>query len=277
MQTIGERLEEARKRKGISLREAAEGTKIRGDYLLKFEGNQYDLNLPEIYVRGFLRTYANFLKLSGDKIVADFAALGHGAARSGPRMPSREIYGRMDLSVASGPGTPAVEAQPEPAADAPAQPEQQQPSPRRMSQPFRDNATGRGVPVDVILKFAGAIIGVIAVAFLIAWGVKLVFFGGEKKAPTVTTGDIVAAQPLPERTITLVALDLVHVTVTQKNADGTPGNTLFEGTLARGQSQTVPWPGPIYISANAGENLQIEYKGKVYSSQFLGNGRAQMD
>ena len=28
MQTIGERLEEARKRKGISIREAAEGTKI---------------------------------------------------------------------------------------------------------------------------------------------------------------------------------------------------------------------------------------------------------
>src|SRR5258707_125223 len=70
MQTIGERLEEARKRKGISLREAAEATKIRGDYLLKFESNQYDINLPEIYVRGFLRTYANFLKLSVDKITA---------------------------------------------------------------------------------------------------------------------------------------------------------------------------------------------------------------
>ena len=33
MQSIGERLEEARKRKGISLREAAEATKIRSDFL----------------------------------------------------------------------------------------------------------------------------------------------------------------------------------------------------------------------------------------------------
>ena len=63
MQTIGERLEEARKRKGISIREAAEATKIRGDYLQKFESNQFDLNLAEIYVRGFLRGYAQFLKL----------------------------------------------------------------------------------------------------------------------------------------------------------------------------------------------------------------------
>ena len=35
MQTIGERLEEARKKRGLSLREAAEATKIRGDYLQK--------------------------------------------------------------------------------------------------------------------------------------------------------------------------------------------------------------------------------------------------
>jgi cytoskeleton protein RodZ len=56
MQTIGERLEEARKRKGISIREAAEATKIRGDYLHKYENNQFDIKLPEIYVRGFLRT-----------------------------------------------------------------------------------------------------------------------------------------------------------------------------------------------------------------------------
>ena len=33
MQTIGGQLEEARQRKGISLREAAEATKVRSDFL----------------------------------------------------------------------------------------------------------------------------------------------------------------------------------------------------------------------------------------------------
>ena len=81
MQSIGERLEEARKKKGISLREAAEATKIRGDYLQQFENNRFDINLTEIYVRGFLRSYANYLKLPGDKILNDYASLGRGEVR----------------------------------------------------------------------------------------------------------------------------------------------------------------------------------------------------
>ena len=65
MQTIGERLEEARKRKGVSIREAADATKIRGDYLQKFESNQFDIGLTEIYVRGFLRNYAALSPAAG--------------------------------------------------------------------------------------------------------------------------------------------------------------------------------------------------------------------
>ena len=94
MQTIGERLEEARKKKGISIREAAEATKIRGDYLQKFESNHFDIGLTEIYTRGFLRNYASFLKLPAERILNDYAALGRGELR--PRQPSREIYGRID-------------------------------------------------------------------------------------------------------------------------------------------------------------------------------------
>src|SRR4249920_3140965 len=99
MQTIGERLEEARKKKGISIREAAEATKIRGDYLQRFEGNHFDIGLTEIYTRGFLRTYANFLRLPADRILNDYAALGRGEVR--PRQPNREGYGRMEISVAT--------------------------------------------------------------------------------------------------------------------------------------------------------------------------------
>src|SRR4051812_19963908 len=99
MQTIGERLEEARKKKGISIREAAEATKIRGDYLQKFESNDFDIGLTEIYTRGFLRSYAAFLKIASDRILNDYAALGRTEVR--PRQPNREIYGKMDISVSS--------------------------------------------------------------------------------------------------------------------------------------------------------------------------------
>src|SRR5277367_485094 len=99
MQTIGERLEDARKKKGVSIRESAEATKIRGDYLQKFENNQFDIELSEIYVRGFLRNYAGYLHLPTDRILSDYAAIGGAEPR--PRQPSREVYGRMDLSISS--------------------------------------------------------------------------------------------------------------------------------------------------------------------------------
>src|ERR1700753_901263 len=102
MQTIGERLEDARKRKGLSIREAAEATKIRGDYLQKFEANQFNIGLTDIYIRGFLRNYSNFLQVPADRISSDYNSLGHAEPR--PRQPHREVYGRMEVSVSSSGG-----------------------------------------------------------------------------------------------------------------------------------------------------------------------------
>src|SRR5882757_5618295 len=110
MQTIGDRLEEARKRKGISIREAAETTKIRGDYLQKFEANAFDVDLPPLYVRGFLRSYARFLELDPDRLVSDFDALD-GRESKPARRDSREVYGRVDFSEpapGAGDGEPAA-------------------------------------------------------------------------------------------------------------------------------------------------------------------------
>ena len=72
MQTVGEKIEETRKRKGISLSEAAEATKIRRDFLLNIESNQYDYDLPEIYKRGFIKNYAKYLKLNPDKVLSQY-------------------------------------------------------------------------------------------------------------------------------------------------------------------------------------------------------------
>ena len=80
---IGQKLEEARNRKGISLREASESTKIRGDYLSSFEAGNFDINLPEVYLRGFIRLYARYLDLDQDAVVADLEIeLGNSSSRN---------------------------------------------------------------------------------------------------------------------------------------------------------------------------------------------------
>lgn len=85
MQTIGERLLEARQRRGVSIREAAESTKVRGDYLMAMEANQFDsIPLADVYKRGFLKIYARFLRLDSDRITGEYngllaARIPHGA------------------------------------------------------------------------------------------------------------------------------------------------------------------------------------------------------
>ena len=71
---VGQKLEEARKRKGVSLREVSESTKIRGDYLSAIESGNLEINLPEVYLRGFVRLYAKFLGLDQDAMVAELDA-----------------------------------------------------------------------------------------------------------------------------------------------------------------------------------------------------------
>ena len=96
MQTIGERLEEARKRKGISIREAAETTKIRGDYLQKFEANSFAIDLPPLYIRGFVRSYARFLELDPERFVSDVDAALTREGKPQRREP-REALGRVEF------------------------------------------------------------------------------------------------------------------------------------------------------------------------------------
>jgi transcriptional regulator with XRE-family HTH domain len=81
MQTIGERLQEARKKKNITIREAAEATKIRGEFLAYFEDNHFDINLPEIYCKGFVKLYAKYLGLDAEQIGVDYNAYKMGSVR----------------------------------------------------------------------------------------------------------------------------------------------------------------------------------------------------
>ena len=79
---IGQKLEEARNRKGISLREASESTKIRGDYLSAFEAGQFDIDLPEVYLRGFVRLYSRFLGLDQEAVLFDLSMEMGSSSRS---------------------------------------------------------------------------------------------------------------------------------------------------------------------------------------------------
>jgi cytoskeleton protein RodZ len=69
---IGNSLREARVRRGIEFAQAEQATKIRSKYLRSLEEERFELLPSETYVKGFLRTYADYLGLDGQLYVDEF-------------------------------------------------------------------------------------------------------------------------------------------------------------------------------------------------------------
>ncbi len=246
MQNIGERLEEARKRKGISIREAAEATKIRGDYLQKFEANTFDLDLPPLYIRGFVRSYARYLELDTDKVLQDFGAATAPPGKAQKR-DTREVYGRVDFNEASERGA----------------------GPEEESRPA--GAAGRS-PVDqaMLLKYGvlggGALIAVLLIILVIN-------MLSSKPGPPTARQSTPAVQAQAAQTLTLTAVDSTRVKVVQD----LDGKVLFNGALARGETRSLTKQGALLITVEIGKNLRTEVNGRNYPVPIDGYGRYALD
>lgn len=66
---IGSVLRETREKKGLSLADVENETKIRAKYLAALESENFNEIPGEVYVIGFLRNYARFLELDADLLV----------------------------------------------------------------------------------------------------------------------------------------------------------------------------------------------------------------
>jgi hypothetical protein len=69
---IGSSLREARLRQALDFPEIEQSTKIRGKYLRALEDEQFDLLPAQTYVKGFLRSYAEYLGLDGQLYVDEY-------------------------------------------------------------------------------------------------------------------------------------------------------------------------------------------------------------
>jgi cytoskeleton protein RodZ len=246
MQTIGERLEEARKRKGLSIREAAEHTKIRGDYLQKFEANSFDIDLPPLYIRGFIRTYGRYLELDSERLVNDVDAA---LARDGKpaRRESREALGRVDFS------TPEARSQ----------------------EPDEVSGNGRSAREQALLMKFGLLGGGALVAIVIIILLINVLSGRTpaKPVPVVEQPPAATVQADPAQTLALTAIEATRIKVVQ-DLDGT---TLFNGALTKGETKTFKKLGKLLITVEAGKNVRMEVNGRSYPVPLDGYGRFALD
>jgi hypothetical protein len=93
---IGETLRAARNRRRIDLAEVEAATKIRIRYLRALENEEWDVLPGGAYARSFVRTYANYLGLDGERLADDF--------RRKVEDPLGEHYPRVEPVPAAQPG-----------------------------------------------------------------------------------------------------------------------------------------------------------------------------
>jgi hypothetical protein len=292
---IGERLEEARKRKNVSIRESAEATKIRGDYLMAMEDNSFDIPLPQIYIRGFLKNYARFLKLDPNKILTDYDAflLGRSApapAPAGARGSNRESLGHIEIpdeqQEAPQPaprGEPDVvvteapedEDGPDPElrfsldqeAPAPAQPAPQPaPQPHSATPPptleregMRHDPENWNENKTLYMKIGIVFAGILLVSIILIVLIQLIRGGDDAPAinPELATQSTAAAQPEP---VEATAADEGTIVITASDNV----TIIVEQTIDRKRLYSG--------SLNAGESLSLDKEGPV-SIRFT-NGSA---
>ena len=69
LQTLGALLRERREQRSVSLADVEKATRIRQKYLAAIEADEWHLLPGEVVGRGFLRNYANFLRLDADGLI----------------------------------------------------------------------------------------------------------------------------------------------------------------------------------------------------------------
>lgn len=308
---IGERLEEARKSMGVTIREASEATKIRGEYLSAMEDNSFNISLPPIYVRGFLKNYARYLHLDSQQVLTDYEAhqLGHRSPPAARNRPARPSYGHMDLrrkteekeenpapadetdsgSVVVSEAPPAPETrEPEMRFDIPASSSQSTPPPHE-SEASSSEPAGFQENRELYIKIGLALAGFVAVAVILVVMIRLLSGSNEtpeinpelarQEASSPTTqgaaeepAQSTSADPQPE-SIVLSASDNVTLIVEQT----LNGERLYSGTLNSGETISLEKTGPVSIRFTNGSALTVERGDRTFRPESNGVGRTVID
>ena len=74
---LGDMLRAERERQGLSVKDIEKGTSIRALYIESIENGDFSQLPGEVYTKGFIRNYANFLKMDADAMVKRYMEENH--------------------------------------------------------------------------------------------------------------------------------------------------------------------------------------------------------
>ena len=261
---VGDLLRRERERQKLSIKDIEQGTSIRALYIEAIENGDYDKLPGNVYTKGFIKNYGNFLKLNGDDLSRQFS---EEVAPVVPVAQSEKIEPNVNgnASVVSQPvledQTARVINEPIPSINNQLQPE---PEMRINSPKLAKNNSNSGLTVAAVVLII-AVVGGLWYYFTNIEGKELAQNPPAQTQSTDANTSTASASvtPVSASTPDSVAVPSNGVNLQAKFVGKcwtkvvVDGRVAYEGTAEAGQ--TLSWQGKERIAVTAGNAGAVEF------------------
>lgn len=237
---IGDLLRRERERQNLSIKDIEKATSIRALYIDAIEKGEYKTLPGEVYAKGFVRNYANYLKLNANEIVNAF---------------NEEMHPQEELQESAG-SSSAEEAR------------QEQSSERNREEYRGPKITSlESYPMEKKSHGVRNALMVAAAVFVVAFAALIAFGGDEEpsapapraKTQTQQGQKQTEAAPKPAADGVEMKLSFTDRCWTEVVVDG---KTEFEGTAEKGKVLTLKGKDKVRITAGNAGALNYSLNGK---------------
>lgn len=240
---LGDMLRSERERQGLSIRDIEKGTSIRALYIESIETGDYSQLPGEVYTKGFIRNYANFLKMDADAMVKRYMEENH----------PEKVASESEQNAAD----------PQTAQESAGKAETSQPF--STGSDFRERVEKSHKNQNLLLLAALVLVVAVGAFYLLGSESKPAKTSApaqtsaqQAKAPTAEQPEKKADAPKKAEGVEVVA-KVTDACWTQVKADG---KTVYEGTLQKGKTET--WKAKeklVIVAGNAGA-VELKINGK---------------
>lgn len=237
---IGDLLRRERERQNLSIKDIEKATSIRALYIDAIEKGEYKTLPGEVYAKGFVRNYANYLKLNANEIVNAF---------------NEEMHPQEELQDAA--GSSSVEEA------------RQEQSAERNREEYRGPkiTSLESYPMEKKSHGVRNALMVAAAVFVVAFAALIAFGGDEEpsapapraKTQTQQGQKQTEAAPKPAADGVEMKLSFTDRCWTEVVVDG---KTEFEGTAEKGKVLTLKGKDKVRITAGNAGALNYSLNGK---------------
>lgn len=262
MKNIGERLEQARVARNISLKEVAARLKIREEYLFSMEKNDFSYNMPDVYRRGFLRLYAEFLKLNPDEIMQEYKAMSMVQDAHSKHL-GAQILGRITASEMSQDDSPATDGD---NLDVSGRFESGKDYFGTSPNPLDSDGDGKKY-----VKIAAVFVATIAVCALLFWGLSALLSKSRKASTEISETampetTVSQTAPLNDYTLGILCTGDSDTYINLHYPD-TANSPIYAGAIKSGEKKEFKVSGKVVMRVTDIEKIKIEKNGEVLDLQ----------